>query len=96
MGNISRANSNGNAPRYPLVLAEVDRRTGLLIRNTVTVIDDRKPGESETLTLSNFCVREDRGTADLLLHMTRLFAKPADARKQDWNADALLYRVAVE
>lgn len=96
MGNISPGNPVSNAPRYPLVLAEVDRRTGLLRRDTVTVIDDRKPGESKTLTLSNFCVREDLETGDLLLHMTRFFASPARARKQDWEADALIYRIGID
>lgn len=65
------------------------------MRKSVTVIDDRQPGESEHLTLSNFYCREDRETGDLLLHMTRLFAR--DFRRGgtiDWTADSLLYRIA--
>ena len=97
MGNICKNNPAGNGPRYPIVLCEVDRENGLVIRDSVSVVDDRKPGESEYLTLSNFLVREDRENGDLLLHMSRLFAQ--DFRKGgkiDWTADALLYRIRVE
>ena len=96
MGNLCAGNPVGNIPRYPIVLAEVDRETGRLIRDSVNVIDDRRPGESEHLTLSNFCVREDRETGELLLHMTRFFAY--DDRQSgvpDFTGDALLYRIAV-
>lgn len=34
-------------------------------------IDTRKPGDSATLRLSNFCVHEDRRTGHIVLHMTR-------------------------
>ncbi len=97
MGNVTPANPRGNRPRYPLVLGEVDRQTGLLVRETLAVIDDRQPGESERLTLSNFLVREDPETGHLLLHLTRLFAREGlpDA-PPGWTADALLYRIAVD
>jgi len=95
IGNICEHNPVGNLPRYPIVLAEVDITTGGLIRDSVSALDDRQPGENERLTLSNFYVREDRDTGDLLLHMTRLFAKAPTASKPDWTADALLYRIDV-
>lgn len=96
MGNISKENPKGNSPRYPIVLGEVDQRTGFLTQNTVSILDDRKAGESPYLTLSNFYAREDRETGDLLLHMTRLFAQ--DFRVDgitDWTADSLIYRIDV-
>jgi len=97
MGNIVAENPKGNLPRYPMVLGEVHPRTGLLIRKSVTVIDDRQPDDSEHLLLSNFLVREERPTRHLLLHLTRLFARdfrqPGDPL--DWTADALLYRIEV-
>ena len=97
MGNICQNNSRGNSPRYPFVLCEVDRRSGLIIRKTVTTIDDRRNGEDERLTLSNFYAREDRETGHLLLHMSRLLAGGYTPEgKPDWTADALLYRIAVE
>ena len=90
LGNLTPTNPRGNLPRYPLVIGEVDRDTGQLIRETVRTIDDRAPGETEKIFLSNFHAREDRATGEIVLHMTRLFAR--DVR--DFTADALLYRIA--
>ncbi len=41
LGTITPANPRGNRPRYPFVPGEVDRRGGLLLRESVRVIDDR-------------------------------------------------------
>lgn len=96
MGNICPSNPRGNGPRYPIILGEVDRESGRLIRDSVTIIDDRQAGEHPRLTLSNFYVREDRDTGDLLLHLPRFFAKyaPEDAQEA-WTTDLSLYRIAV-
>ena len=94
VGNLCEQNPLGNSPRYPIVIAEVDMKTGLLIRESVTSLDDRQPGESERLTLSNFLVRVERGSGDLLLHLSRLFADPKDtANGNVFHADAMLYRI---
>jgi len=96
MGNICETNPRGNSPRYPLILGEVDRKSGLLAGNSVSVIDDRKPGESEHLMLSNFYAREDRETGHILLFMSRKFA--TDFRRDgtvDWTSDGLVYRIEV-
>jgi len=92
MGNLCEHNPAGNRPRYPIILGEVDRHSGQLIRSSVTSIDDRQPGESEQLTLSNFYVREERGSGDLLLHMPRFFA---DDSAPGFSADLILQRIAV-
>jgi hypothetical protein len=88
VGNISPSNPAGNRPRYPLVLGEVDRESGLLIRDSVTVVDERRAGEDERLTLSNFYVREDRETGELLLHLPRFFA-----HGEGWTTDLSLIRI---
>ncbi len=90
LGNITPANPRGNRPRYPMVIAEVDRRSGLLDKRTVRVVDDRKEGESEILTLSNFYAREDRQTREIAVHMSRTFAF-----NDGWEGDAMLYRIPV-
>ena len=90
LGNITPVNPRGNRPRYPFVMGEVDRRSGLLQRATLRTIDDRGPDDDPLLTLSNFFAREDRVTGGIALHMTRLVAA-ADG----WRGDALLYRIAV-
>jgi hypothetical protein len=61
--NITGPKAYANAPRYPLVMAEVDEQTGFLRRATQAVIDDRNPDrDAEKLQLSNFSLLEDRET----------------------------------
>lgn len=90
LGNITPENPRGNRPRYPFVIGEVDRTTGLLLRSTVQIVDTMQAGEDPVLSLSNFHAREDRRTREVIVHMTRLFARP-----QLWAGDAYLYRVRV-
>jgi hypothetical protein len=90
LGNINEENPIGNRPRYPFVVGEVDRSTGLLLRRTVRLVDDLMPGEDPVLTLSNFYAREDRQTGGIAVHMTRLFAL-----RDGWQGDAFLYRIPV-
>jgi hypothetical protein len=94
LGNLTPANPVGNGPRYPFVIGEVDRKSGRLIRGTVRVVDDRRPGEGERLMLSNFFAREDAETSGIVLHLTRLFPGPA-ADAPDWTADARVFRIPV-
>jgi hypothetical protein len=90
LGNISGSNPRGNLPRRPFYVGEVDQNTGLLIRASLILVDDRQPGEDEGLMLSNFYAREDRETRQIALHMTRMFAF-----KDGWVGDAFLYRIEV-
>lgn len=94
IGNISPHNPTGNGPRYPLVVGEVDRRTGALIRESVVAIDDRGPGDSELLSLSNFHAREDRETREVVVHLARQGVNSVKG-KPDFTADAFLYRITV-
>ena len=95
MGNLCAENPIGNRPRYPIILGKVNRENGLLIRSSVTVIDDRRPGESERLTLSNFYVREDRETGELLLHLPRFFVHNEDASTSRFTTDLFIYRIDI-
>ncbi len=88
LGNITPGNPRGNRPRYPFVIGEVDRGSGLLIRESIRVVDDKGPDDDPVMTLSNFYAREDRATREIALHMTRLFAF-----NDGWKGDALLYRI---
>jgi hypothetical protein len=89
-GNITPENARGNRPRYPFVMGEVDKRSGLLKKASVRIVDTLQPGEDPIMSLSNFYAREDRQTRELVVHMTRLFAKP-----KEWVGDSNLYRVRV-
>lgn len=90
LGNIIPENPRGNLPRYPFVIGEVDRKTGLLIRTSIRTVDDRGPGEDASLQLSNFYAREDRETGEIALHMSRFFVTA-----EGFAADAYLYRIPV-
>jgi hypothetical protein len=90
LGNITAENPRGNRPRYPFVIGEVDRPTGLLRRESLRTVDTLQRGEDPVLSLSNFFAREDRRTREIVVHMTRLFARP-----DEWAGDAYLYRIAV-
>jgi hypothetical protein len=90
LGNITPGNPKGNRPRYPFVIAEVDKVTGLLQEKTVRPIDTRQNGENDLLTLSNFFAHEDRESKDIVLYMTRLLALP-----DGWEGDGLRYRIPV-
>jgi hypothetical protein len=88
LGNINPENPRGNRPRYPFVCGEVDRQSGLLIRDSVILVDGKQPEDDPILTLSNFFAREDRQSGGIALHMTRLFAF-----NTGWQGDAMLYRI---
>jgi len=92
IGNLCVENPAGNSPRYPLVAAEVNRRTGLLVRESVSAIDDRQPGESERLTLSNFHALENRETGEVMVTLPRYFAHAAPEGGADFTADLTLLR----
>jgi hypothetical protein len=88
LGNIAPENPRGNHPRYPLVIGRVDPGRLTLVRDSVTMIDDRQPGEPEAMTLSNFFAHEDRESGEILLHMSRWFL-------EEWRGDAYCYRIEV-
>lgn len=93
IGNLCENEPKGNSPRYPLWIVEVDRATGLMVKSTLSKIDEKEKDEADTLTLSNFFVREDRVSGNLIVHLTRLFGVKGSKK---WGSDALLYRVAVK
>jgi hypothetical protein len=94
LGNICPVNPEGDLPRHPMVIGEVDRRTGLLEKPSVRVVDDRRPGESAFLALSSPISREDRETGEIVLNMTRFF-ELSTATERNWTANAYLYRIPV-
>lgn len=71
-GNITSHNAYGNDPRYPLYVAQVDEATGLLIKDTLTLIDTKREGESDKLQLSNFKLMEDRESLHFELSLCKL------------------------
>lgn len=97
LGHITPHNPTGNRPRYPFVIGEVDRSTGLLLRESVRTVDDRGLHDSAMLQLYGTSVREDRETGEIVLNLTRFSAEPVDAADQthNWTANAYLYHIPV-
>jgi hypothetical protein len=97
LGNICPKNPTGNRPRYPMIIGEVDLRTGLLDKKSIRVVDDRGPKDSAMLQLASPCSREDRATGEIVVNLTRWSAVPVDAADatHNWTANAYLYHIPV-
>ena len=66
IGNITPENANGNLPRYPLVMGEVDPLTLRLVKDSILEVDTRQPGEKR-VDLSHFRAEEDRDNKQIVL-----------------------------
>ena len=91
IANIVSAPAEGNSPRYPLVLAEIDEKKAAVIRKSLVVIDTRQETESDTLQLSNFNAYEDRESHDIVVTLARLFRKS----RTDWTAPLMKYSITL-
>ncbi|MBI2194896.1 MAG: exo-alpha-sialidase [Planctomycetes bacterium] len=98
LANICQEPPEGNMPRHPLVIAEVDESIPAIKRKTVTIVDDRQSGEGKRVSLSNWSVFENRETHDFELYMSRYGAKP-ECYEEDprghYSADAYQYVIRV-
>lgn len=95
MGNlcIDGERPNGNFPRTPIVIAEVQEEPFALKRDTITVIDRQQPGESPQVQHSNFRFYQDRENGDVVLFLTRY----GETSAEEWMlADYYRYRVALD
>ena len=95
MGNlcIDGVRPNGNFPRTPIVIAEVQEDPFALKRDTITVIDRQAPGEPPEVQHSNFRFYQDRENGDIVLFLTRY----AERSWEQWMlADYYRYRFAIE
>jgi hypothetical protein len=89
-GNITPNPPDGNRPRYPLYIAEVEEFTPALKKETLTVIDDRDPEKDpEAVQFSNFDVFEHPETGHIELYMTRYGETPGNT----WTANAYRYAI---
>lgn len=92
IGNISETRRKTGDPRCPLNIAEVDERRRALIRDSVRVIETRRPGDSPQVQFSNFRVYEDRETHEFVLTMPRIYEREGG----DVTSPAYEYRFGVE
>ena len=89
----------GNNPRWPLVICEIDREKGCLIKDTLTVIDSLREGETAT-ELSNPCLLENRETGQLEIRLTKICMAWKDPEltkaRGNWYSEAWEYYLDFE
>lgn len=85
--------ANGNWPRSPLIIAEVQEQPFALRRETITVIDRRAPDEPAQTQLSNFRFYQDRITGEIVVFLSRFGEKDLEQWKL---ADYYRYRIALD
>jgi hypothetical protein len=74
-GNLTAHNSQGNLPRWPLVIGEVDPRCLKLVRASVLTVDTQRPEDKNRgrLDLSHLTLLEDRETKQIILTYPRSY-----------------------
>lgn len=72
-GNMTEQNPEGNLPRWPLAVAEVDPGGISLIRKTLVILDKEQPEDVKRgrLDISHFSILEDRETGEIVLTYPR-------------------------
>ena len=87
MGNITDHRVCGNYPRWPLCLVEVDETFGTAKKDSLTVIDTVRDGESELVQLSNFSFYQNRETDDLHVFVSKIGQFPNETvwKSQVWT-----------
>lgn len=87
--------ANGNFPRTPLYIAEMQENPLALKRETIRGIECAAPHESPRLQLSNFRFYQDRATGDVVLYLSRLSERGEDNGR--WVlADHYQYRISID
>ncbi len=69
----------GCDPRYPLQIAKINENTLCVEKDSITIIENRRPEQAANIRFSNFCVIEDKQTGSLRVYMT---ACPGDVGKK--------------
>jgi hypothetical protein len=92
MGNLALRDerANGNWPRAPLVIVEVQEEPFTLKRDTIFAVDERGYNDSPRVQMSNFRFYQDRETGDVVIFLTRYGEK---SEKEWMVADYYRYRV---
>lgn len=92
MGNLALRGErpNGNWPRSPLVIVEVQEEPFALKRSTIFAVDERNYNDSPRVQMSNFRFYQDRETGDVVIFLARY----GEQSEKEWmRADYYRYRV---
>ena len=93
VGNIAPHTAYGNFPRYPLYIAEVNEKLGLLKKEGLTVIDTKGEGDTDKIQLSNFDIIEDRESKNFELTLEKIGQFDAD---RPFYCETWHYEIVVE
>jgi hypothetical protein len=83
-GVITDQEPQGNAPRYPVCLAEIDPVTVAVRRDTVVVVADRRPGDPPGVQYVNHWVYEDPARNGFVVLTPHLITMDVDTAV-DWH-----------
>jgi len=72
LANICEEPPQGNSPRYPLYLAEIDEDRCAVRKDSLIMVDTRREGEPEAVQLSNWSQIEDRETLNVEIYLSRI------------------------
>ncbi len=92
IGNITDHTAYENWPRWPLHIVEVDETYGTAKKETLTVIDTKREGESNKVQLTNFYFLQDRETGHLEVYLTKLsqYDNQPAFKGEPWVYDIIL------
>jgi hypothetical protein len=96
IGIVSNTNPQNDYPGWPLVIGEVNPKDFRLIRDSVTVIDIKRPEQSSSVTYTNFFAREDRVSHDILVYCTPMFEQGRSDNPADLTAHTYVYTVNIK
>ncbi len=89
--------SIGNWPRHTLFIAEMEERPNIAIKKeTLSIIAQRNPEESDQIQHSNFICYQDRQTGEIVLFMNRFFERGGYENMAWHNTDLYEYRISLE
>jgi hypothetical protein len=92
MGNLALRGErpNGNWPRSPLVIVEVQEEPFAFKRETIFAVDERNYNDSPRVQMSNFRFYQDRENGEVVIFLTRY----GEFSEKEWMlADYYRYRV---
>ncbi|NLL84303.1 MAG: exo-alpha-sialidase [Lentisphaerae bacterium] len=98
IGNFLPGPVHGQTPRYPLAMAEIDLNRGVILRDTLFVIQDQPPGAPTDRRYTNFGLYEDRLSGELVLLLPehpqhKNYSEMTEP--SDYVGDCLIYRIAL-
>ncbi len=92
IGNIAQENPQGNLPRRPLVIAEVDESGGCLVKSSIRTIADKAERDSDHIQFSNFRVYEDSTTKEFVISLPHIGALYRGGEKYDFTSPGYSHR----